>query len=316
MRVLKLRRSQRAARLSFSADGRRLAVIVSPQDDFVEEVAWVDATTGELRQVVVLAAERCALAADHTRVAVLDWRHARRRGTGLVRHARVPAGDGQPDWVNVHGLPGNHVFALTFTPDGRQLAIGCSNLRAGRYHSDAVFIAPVVRYKAVTLRVELVVGELAFSSDGRWLALTGGPRGLSPVRFHKHPMYPDPEPAVVYTPKATRTRRLVFAPDRPVVAALAGKQAILLEAGRAEPLAVLAGHAARVDDAAFTPDGRRLLTAGQDGTVRVWDSHTGRVAGAFEWPIGKLTALAVAPDGLTAAAAGQKGQIVVWDLEG
>ena len=312
MRVIKLRRSQRVARLGFTADGRRLAVVTSPVDDFVEEVSWIDATTGELRQAIPLTAERFALSADHARVAIGYSPYARPRGAAPVRHAAVPAGDGKPDWVNVEGLPHSHVFALAFSPDGKRLAVGCSSEPPGPY-SDAVYVAPVGRGKAVTLSVEPFVGELAFSPDGRWLVLTGGPEGMPAVRFHQ---YPVPEPMAVYHPKATRTRRIVFAPDRAVLVALTGKQAILLAAGRSEPLAVLDGHTARVDDAAFTPDGRRLLTAGQDGTVRVWDSHTGQAAGTFEWPVGKLTAVAVAPDGLTAAAAGQKGQIVVWDLDG
>jgi WD40 repeat protein len=312
MRMIKLRRSQRVGRLSFAPDGRRLAVVVSLVEDHVEEVSWVDSTSGETRQIIPIIADQCALSADHARVAVGFSPYVRPRGAALVRHAAVPAGEGEPAWINVDGLPHNHVFTLAFTPDGNRLAVGCSRLRSGRYDSDAVYTAPIVRGKPVTLRVEPFVGELAFSRDGRWLALTGGPRGMPAVRLHR---YPDPEPAMVYTPRATRTRRLVFAPDRPVVAALAARLVILLEAGRPEPLAVLKGHKARVDDAAFTPDGRRLLTAGQDGTVRVWDSHTCQAAATFEWPVGKLTAVAVAPDGLTAAAAGQKGQIVVWDLD-
>ncbi len=65
----------------------------------------------------------------------------------------------------------------------------------------------------------------------------------------------------------------------------------------------------------WAADGRALLTAGNDGVVRVWDAGTGAELKAFDWQIGKLYCAAFSPDGLTCAACGAKGQAVVWDVD-
>jgi WD40 repeat protein len=66
----------------------------------------------------------------------------------------------------------------------------------------------------------------------------------------------------------------------------------------------------------WTADGRSLLTAGNDGCVRMWDANTGAELKAFDWGIGKLYCAAFSPDGPTCAACGEKGQVVVWDVDG
>jgi WD40 repeat protein len=77
-------------------------------------------------------------------------------------------------------------------------------------------------------------------------------------------------------------------------------------------------------DAAFTPDGRRLITASKEGVARVWEVPSARPEGvtstwtcerSFAWDVGPLRAVAVSPDGTRAAVAGDSGRVVVWDLE-
>lgn len=73
------------------------------------------------------------------------------------------------------------------------------------------------------------------------------------------------------------------------------------------------GHRAFIKDIAFTGDGRYLVSASDDKTIRIWDWETAtslRTLRGFEGPgnDGKVFAVAVSPDGKTVAAGGYFGE--------
>jgi WD40 repeat protein len=74
------------------------------------------------------------------------------------------------------------------------------------------------------------------------------------------------------------------------------------------------GHAGGVTTVAFSPDGRRLASAGADGTVRVRDLASGVDVYPPLKDHGRLvTCVAFSPDGSLLASAGADKRVVLWD---
>ncbi len=65
--------------------------------------------------------------------------------------------------------------------------------------------------------------------------------------------------------------------------------------------------------AAFSPDGTRLVTGGQNRVGHVWDVVSGREIARLESNGGPLQDAAFSPDGRHIATASQSGRVVIWD---
>ncbi len=77
----------------------------------------------------------------------------------------------------------------------------------------------------------------------------------------------------------------------------------------------LEGHTGDVNAVAVTPDGRHVLSASDDGTVKVWDLATGQLLRSLEGHTRAVLAVAVTPDGRHVLSASSDRTLRLWNLE-
>jgi WD40 repeat protein len=76
----------------------------------------------------------------------------------------------------------------------------------------------------------------------------------------------------------------------------------------------MSGHSARVSSVVFSPDGRYMLSGGEDNVVILWETATGAEVRRFTGHILPVAAVAFSADGQTILSGSWDQSVILWDV--
>jgi WD40 repeat protein/tRNA A-37 threonylcarbamoyl transferase component Bud32 len=217
-------------------------------------------------------------------------------------------------WQELLALRGTAgpVLSVCFSPDGKRVAAAGEERQDGGGEESTVRVWDAEKggQPLVLEGHPQFINAVCFSPDGRYLATASNDRTVRvwDARTGNRRTSLEGHKGVVLSVCFTRDGQLLSAgADRTV-------RAWDPRAGGSVELIPLA-NTGYVTAVCACPDGKRVVTAGEDGAVRVWDAATGKWLFALRGHAGPVLSVGFSPDGKRLASAGEDRTVRVWGME-
>lgn len=237
------------------------------------------------------------------------------------------------------------VRAVAYSPSGKLLASGDEQGVISLWEVEAG-----KEIKQVDLQSLVESLSLAFSPDGKWLACAGAWNQLGTanlvLNLQGRVMVKgrDGYLALMWDTENLKERRrfgglrdnvkaVAFSPDSKTLAGSSRDGRLMLwdiqtgdeklhimahpapETSGSAPAARFGVALAATPALVFTRNGKTLISASPDRTIRLWDTTTAKELGQFQGPDGGFTALAITPDGANLVSASTDTTLIVWNVK-
>lgn len=216
------------------------------------------------------------------------------------------------DGKELHAFGENlEVTDVAFSPDGKRVLCAARNERKKD-------VLQIWDYSKEKLREEIEghsqrINTVAYSPDGKMIASGSGDntvktwyarngRDIQSYKAGKNDVL-----AVSWSPNSDY-----------VAAGLSWDSNILVwDVARDKLVKTLAGHGDWVNAVLYSPDGRNIISGSRDGSIRIWDSGSGKeISMVREGRWGEIRGLAISGDGFYLAGATEKKGVAVWYAKG
>ena len=201
------------------------------------------------------------------------------------------------------------IEAMAFSPDGKTIVTG-----GGYYTNDEgmVYLWHTRTRKRKTIyKGHGYVSSVAFSPDGETIAAGNWE---NEVRLW-HAVTGE-EFQTIHTRHRGGVLSLMYSPDGTTIATGGGyddNTVHLLDANTGALKTTLKGHTGGVTSIVYSPDGDMIATGGRDGTVRLWETDTGKHTATFTGHT-EVTSVVYSPDGCTLASRNTDGTVLLWEI--